>query len=569
VWLSKAAVLTVPLLLAVALPVQGSNAGATGTWGNAIEVPGTSTLNAGGDSAVLGESCSSSGNCAIIGYYLDGAQNYQAFVDDLVNGTWSPAQEIPGFEALNAGGSVSTTMAISCTGSGSCSAGGSYYDSSNDPQAFVVTESNGTWGSAEEVPGFSSLNSAGAGSGLNALSCSSPGNCSAGGNYADVNGYVQAFITNEVNGTWTTAVEVPGTASLNVNNNAALTAMQCNANGACSASGYYGTLQKQDGTFVVNELQGTWQSAIALPQSNLVSSSSPIDPGAISCSSVGNCALVGSYQSAPNVSNPFVANEIGGTWQNATELQGVNQTGLSDAGLSAVSCSTNGNCSASGYVAQSATAQQGIVASEVNGTWGSALPVPGLSTLDVANDEIAQAISCVSPGNCTTGGFYSAATHVGHAYVADQVNGTWENAIELPGSATLDSGGDGSVFNVVCSADDSCQVSGIYADSSNNAQCLVDSSAAAFFVPEAPKIRAVSTIAKSITVSILGTTQDGGSVITGYQYALNGGAWVNVAVGTSFRIGKLSVAKSYRVQVRAVNAVGDGAASSTLSLKVK
>ena len=79
----------------------------------------------------------------------------------------------------------------------------------------------------------------------------------------------------------------------------------------------------------------------------------------------------------------------------------------------------------------------------------------------------------------------------------------------------------------------------------------------------------MSTIAKSITVSILGTTQDGGSVITGYQYALNGGAWVNVAVGTSFRIGKLSVAKSYRVQVRAVNAVGDGAASSTLSLKVK
>ena len=38
VWLSKAAVLTVPLLLAVSLPVQGSNAGATGTWGNAIEV---------------------------------------------------------------------------------------------------------------------------------------------------------------------------------------------------------------------------------------------------------------------------------------------------------------------------------------------------------------------------------------------------------------------------------------------------------------------------------------------------------------------------------------------------
>ena len=549
------------------LPLLGANAGATGTWGTAIEVP--AVPNVGGNSQVLDESCSAPGTCSLIGYYEDGSGNIQAYVENITGGQTSPAEEIPGFETLNVGGDVGTTMVISCPASGSCSAGGAYFDSNNNPQAFVVSEVNGQWGNAQEVPGFSSLNSAGAGSGLFAMSCSSAGNCSAGGSYADSNGYIQAFITTQTNGNWATAVEVPGTGSLNVNDDAGLTNIQCDANGACSAAGFYGTLQKQDGTFVVNEQQGTWQSAVALPDANLMSTPGPIDPYGLSCSSVGNCALVGSYGSAANVDNAFVANEIGGTWQNATELPGVSQTGLVNAGLNAVSCPTNGNCSAAGYVSQGTNVSQPLVASEVNGTWQSAQPIPGLSSLNVANDANANTISCASPGNCTTGGFYSSTNTIGEAYTADEVNGTWANAQELPGTAMLNGGGNASIFTVVCAVDDSCVASGAYTDLSNNSQSLVDSSAAAFFVPTAPRFKAVSAVAKSISVSILGATPDGGSVITGYQYSLNGGTWVNAAGGTSFRIGRLTVGKSYRVAVRAVNAVGDGASSSSISVKVK
>ena len=44
------------------------------------------------------------------------------------------------------------------------------------------------------------------------MSCASAGNCSAGGYYIDGSGHQQAFVVSEANGTWQPADEVPGTA---------------------------------------------------------------------------------------------------------------------------------------------------------------------------------------------------------------------------------------------------------------------------------------------------------------------------------------------------------------------
>ena len=47
------------------------------------------------------------------------------------------------------------------------------------------------------------------------MSCASPGNCGAGGAYADNSGHVQAFVMAQTSGRWGTAEEVPGIAALN------------------------------------------------------------------------------------------------------------------------------------------------------------------------------------------------------------------------------------------------------------------------------------------------------------------------------------------------------------------
>src|ERR1039457_6053540 len=74
--------------------------------------------------------------------------------------TWGTAQEVPGTAALNQGGNAQT-KSVSCASAGNCSAGGYYADSSGDEQAFLGSETNGTWGTAEEVPGTAALNTGG------------------------------------------------------------------------------------------------------------------------------------------------------------------------------------------------------------------------------------------------------------------------------------------------------------------------------------------------------------------------------------------------------------------------
>jgi hypothetical protein len=72
-------------------------------------------------------------------------------------------------------------------------------DGSGHGQAFVVSERNGTWGKAIEVPGSGALNPGGDGS-VNSVSCGSAGNCAAGGEYADRPGippHFQAFVVSQ------------------------------------------------------------------------------------------------------------------------------------------------------------------------------------------------------------------------------------------------------------------------------------------------------------------------------------------------------------------------------------
>src|SRR5689334_13114340 len=65
-------------------------------------------------------------------------------------GTWGDAKAVA--KGLNRGDEAQLNS-VSCASAGNCSAGGSYTDNAEEGQAFVVTETNGIWGRAEEVPG--------------------------------------------------------------------------------------------------------------------------------------------------------------------------------------------------------------------------------------------------------------------------------------------------------------------------------------------------------------------------------------------------------------------------------
>jgi hypothetical protein len=97
-----------------------------------------------------------------------------------------------------------------------------------------ATTSGGTWGPVKTVA--AALNTGG-GAQINSVSCGSASNCSAGGYYTDSSRAQQAFVINETNGTWGKATEVA--AALDTGGDAAIDSVWCGAAGNCSAGGYY------------------------------------------------------------------------------------------------------------------------------------------------------------------------------------------------------------------------------------------------------------------------------------------------------------------------------------------
>jgi len=194
---------------ASATPKPTAHVTPTGTWGTAKELPGLAALNKGGQGVADSVSCPSAGNCGAAGIYADGSDHVQVFVANQTKGTWGKAIEVPGIEALNVGGNTEF-ITLSCASPGNCSAGGEYsVHDGGSFQAFVVTETNGTWGKAIQVPGIAALSVADDAE-VTALSCASPGNCSAAGHYGSGHGRA-VFVANQTNGTWGKAIQIPGT----------------------------------------------------------------------------------------------------------------------------------------------------------------------------------------------------------------------------------------------------------------------------------------------------------------------------------------------------------------------
>jgi LPXTG-motif cell wall-anchored protein len=89
---------------------------------------------------------------------------------------------------------TSSTRSVSCSSDGNCVAGGNYMDSAGHSQAFVATQTNGVWGNWQLAAPLAV--NVGNQASTNAVSCSSDGGCLAGGHYANVAGSSQAFLTS-------------------------------------------------------------------------------------------------------------------------------------------------------------------------------------------------------------------------------------------------------------------------------------------------------------------------------------------------------------------------------------
>ncbi len=444
---------------------------ANGTWGKPIEVPGTAALNGGGLDWVTSLSCASAGNCAASGYYYDYAGNYRAFVVSQVKGTWGRAIQVPGTAAL-AGVEHATVNAVSCSSAGNCGGGGYFSDRAGIVSALVVSQVHGAWGRAIEVPATAALG-ARLYATVTSVSCASAGNCAAGGYYRDRAGNDQAFLVSQVHGTWDQAIQVPGTASLGTRQSALVTSVSCPSAGNCGAAGDYNEHSGHRQVFVVSQVKGTWGQAIQVPGTAAGEDGEGASAISLSCASAGNCSAAGDYTKLNG--RVFVVSQVHGTWGQAIQVPGLAALGGGRlAEVTSVSCASAGNCAAGGIYVTNGRGWQAFVVSQVKGTWGKAIEVPGTAALNASGYATVTSVSCRSAGNCSAGGYYdgSAGFNDGRAFVVSQVKGRWGKAIQVPGTAAFNADG-AMVTSVSCSSAGNCVAGGSYRDRAGDERAFV------------------------------------------------------------------------------------------------
>jgi hypothetical protein len=126
-----------------------------GTWADAQAITGLT-----GEYGSTNElACPSAGDCAL-GGDIYSAMPYPApsplpYIASEAGGSWGASDEISGLPPLSYLGALVT--GVSCAAPGDCSIAGQYFPSSGKWVHFVVDETDGTWGPAQLVPGAAQL----------------------------------------------------------------------------------------------------------------------------------------------------------------------------------------------------------------------------------------------------------------------------------------------------------------------------------------------------------------------------------------------------------------------------
>ena len=424
-------------------------------------------------------SCTSRGNCAAGGFYSVNASHSQAFVANQKSRVWGDAADVPGLAALNVGNNARVSS-ISCASTGNCAAGGRYDAGSGNNQGFVVGEMSGVWGKAIPVPGLAALNVRGDAQ-VSSIWCASTGNCAAGGFYRDGSGHNQAFVVREKSGVWHGAVEVPGSAGLNLDGGAAVKSVSCASARNCAAGGFYRDGSAHFRAFVVSEKSGVWGSAVEVPGIAALDTGGAARVSSISCTSTGNCAAGGYYSDGSGHAQAFLVDEKSGVWGTATEVPGSAALNVGgDAQLSSISCASTGNCAAGGSYLTGSSRIHAFVVSETSGLWGGAVDVPGMTKLNVGNAQVSS-ISCARTGTCVAGGYYTSGAGA-QAFVVSDISGAWGNAIKVPRTAALNLGGSAGVNAVSCSSTGDCAAGGTYRDGAGATRAFVTAPGASLWL---------------------------------------------------------------------------------------
>jgi hypothetical protein len=339
-----------------------------GVWKHALEValptgPAATIQN----SEIHSVDCWSPGNCSAIGSYLDGNQptGYaQGLEVNEVKGVWGRAVETKLPSDANVDPYVAINQ-VACTHGGNCIAVGSYINRNNATEGLLLPEVNGVWKSAAAVvlPGDASAFPSAA---LSEVTCVSTANCTAIGTFTDAAGDVEGMTVAETHGVWARALTMvmPSGAAPNPHTFFyGYGGLTCTSTGNCSAGGQYLVGTSTYEGFFINEVKGTWRTAteMAMPAGAEMAGRNG-GVVAVSCRSAGNCSAGAAYLDGSGSYQALVVNEVNGTWRTGQKITlptGNNTVGV-DGGVYGLICHATGPCTATGSYLKTLTNYEGF-----------------------------------------------------------------------------------------------------------------------------------------------------------------------------------------------------------------
>jgi hypothetical protein len=261
------------------------------------------------------------------------------------------------------------------------------------------------------------------------------------------------------------AIKVPSGAKAGESD---LFAISCPLRNGCEAVGEY--LDQHSDLEAVAEAQrpARWSAAeIAMPVKS-APDPAPYLQG-VSCTSVGNCAAVGSFANNPSSPDAYVAAGAvlsHGKWRRAVQLRVPGSKSGDDSAISSISCNALGHCLGTGayFLPGDDAPFYGVSITEAGGHWGAAANITATPVHGAYSNF--DGTSCISTTLCLAAGGYSkpGGSGVFGAEVVTWSSGKWSHPdpLKLPAGAAAFDGETSALYALSCASDGYCATGGFY-----------------------------------------------------------------------------------------------------------
>ncbi|NBS30934.1 MAG: hypothetical protein EBS76_10555, partial [Actinobacteria bacterium] len=435
----------------------------TSQWGpvETLIFPSGSQTTTTPDSAIMDVACATDDLCIAAGFFKNADDEKQAFTAVLTDGVWSAATPVVIDDALQAGDKNSNFQHVSCGSDTSCTTVGRFKNSENGFSLMSQTYSAGTWSDSETISIVDVGQAANSQATATALSCTTTTDCSITGYFYNEDGNQDLLVVDMVDGVWQTG-ERPLFAdgltdsSLEVE----ATSLSCSSAGNCHAGGQFYSADGTYEAFIISSDEGVWGTAnrVAYATDTERTPASANDAlTAISCVPDGECTAVGYFEDNSANGQGFIL-PLTGNEPTATALPEIN--GAASSQLSDVSCTAN-SCVTAGSAGGAA-----IVMPWSDGAWGTAVPVPIPSDMQSQSSpsSAARTATCVSTSCLVSGSFQNTADS-SDTFITTYDGETWSDPERLtidgnPADADRRTG----VSGVACPSIGRCVLGGSYRD---------------------------------------------------------------------------------------------------------